>query len=156
MSRIPNIHRSRVHEDTVQKLAVDKLNGMERSLFPTIRELLCFAAILGFAKERRVKLERDLGLEDISYQQFERENADDLVFLIALCEEKNPDVLKKGNETRCGEIFEEYANGGLYVISDALARKGGEYPDEDILEMFRRENFVLDDDESKDISDLEF
>ena len=53
MSR-KNIDRSRVHEDMVQRLAVAKLPGRDRSLFPTIRELLCFAALLGYSEKQRV------------------------------------------------------------------------------------------------------
>ncbi|MYA48225.1 MAG: DNA phosphorothioation-associated protein 4 [Candidatus Dadabacteria bacterium] len=155
-SRAPNINRSRIHEDLVQKLAVQKLNGAQRSLFPTIRELLCFAAILGYSENRRIPLDKDEGVEDISYQQFERGDAEDLVYLIALAEEKDPEILRDGNEGSCAEIFEEYANGGLQVIQEALVRGGGEYPDRDIMEMLKEKGFLEGDSSELDVSEINF
>jgi hypothetical protein len=60
--RAPNIHRSRVHEELVQRLSMQNVPGSERKLFPTIRELLCFAALLGFSEQRRVPLDRSQGV----------------------------------------------------------------------------------------------
>src|SRR5688572_24936434 len=113
VARAPNINRSRVYEDIVQRLAGQNMPGMDRRLFPTIRELLCFAALLGFSEQRRVPLDRSEGVEDISYQQFERGDAEDLIYMIALAEAQDIDILREGEEVRCAEIFEEYANGGL-------------------------------------------
>ncbi len=144
-SRVPNINRSRVHEDMVQKLAVQKLNDAQRAIFPTIRELLCFAAILGFSENRRIPLDKDKGVEDISYQQFERGDSEDLIYLIALAESKDANILRDGNENSCAEIFEEYVNGGLQVIEEALVRGGGEYPDRDIMEMLREKGHLQED-----------
>jgi dnd system-associated protein 4 len=155
-SRAPNINRSRIHEDMVQRLAMQKLPETDRTLFPTIRELLCFAALLGYSEKRRIPLDKDAGVEDVSYQQFERGDAEDLIFLIALAETKDPEVLKDGEESRCAEIFEEYANGGLQIISGALQRGGGEYPDRDILEMLKERAYLGTEDEEPDVSGVTF
>lgn len=152
----PNINRSRIHEDMVQRLAMQKLPGADRTLFPTIRELLCFAALLGYSENRRLPLERDKGVEDISYQQFERGDAEDLIYLIALAETRDPEVLKEGEERRCAEIFEEYANGGLQIIHESMLRGGGEYPDRDILELLKERNYLNVDDEEPDVSGITF
>ncbi len=119
MARAPNINRSRIHEDIVQRLAGQPLPGLDRRLFPTIRELLCFAALLGFSEKRRVPLDRSQGVEDISYQQFERGDAENLIYLIALAEAQDAAILKEGEEDKCAAIFEEYANGGLGIIKEA-------------------------------------
>ena len=155
-SRAPNINRSRVHEEMVQRLAMQKLQGTDRTLFPTIRELLCFAALLGYSENRRLPLDRDKGLEDVSYQQFERGDAEDLIFLIALADSQDPELLKEGQEGRCAEIFEEYANGGLQIIHEAILRGGGEYPDRDILELLRENNYLEIDDKGSDVSEIQF
>lgn len=155
-TRAPNINRSRVYEDMVQQLAMQKLPGTDRTLFPTIRELLCFAALLGYSEKRRLPLDKDKGIEDVSYQQFERGDAEDLIYLIALADSKNPDILKDGEETRCAEIFEEYANGGLQIIHEAMLRGGGEYPDRDILELLKERAFLSTDDEEPDVSGITF
>jgi len=155
-TRAPNINRSRVYEDTVQRLAMIKLPNAERTLFPTIRELLCFAALLGYSEERRVPLDRTDGVEDVSYQQFERGDAEDLIYLIALAETKDPEVLKDGQESRCAEIFEEYANGGLQILHDTLLKSGGEYPDRDILELLLKSGYLNVDDTEPDVSGVSF
>jgi len=155
-TRAPNINRSRVYEDTVQRLAMIKLPNAERALFPTIRELLCFAALLGYSEERRAPLDRTDGVEDVSYQQFERGDTEDLIYLIALAETKDPEVLKNGYESRCAEIFEEYANGGLQILHDTLLKSGGEYPDRDILELLLKSGYLNVDDTEPDVSGVSF
>jgi dnd system-associated protein 4 len=155
-ARAPNINRSRIHEDMVQRLAMIKLPGADRTLFPTIRELLCFAALLGYSEKRRVPLDEEAGVEDVSYQQFERGDAEDLIYLIALAESKDPEILKDGEEGRCAEIFEQYANGGLHIIREALLRTGGEYPDRDLLELLRENGYLDTDDEEPDVSGISF
>lgn len=132
--RAPNINRSVVHETMVQRLCMEKLPYSTRSLFPTIREFLCFAALLGYSEKRRVPLDKDKGVEDVSYQQFERGDVDDLIYLIALSATKDPEILKDGRESECAEIFEEYANGGMEIIKDWILQSGGEYPDRAIIE----------------------
>ena len=119
--RAPNINRSKLHEDLVQRLSMVNIPGSDRKLFPTIRELLCFAALLGFSEQRRVPLDRSAGVEDISYQQFERDSAaEDLLWTIAVAETQDTEVLRDGEEARCATIFEEYANGGFEIITEWL------------------------------------
>ena len=155
--RAPNIYRSRVYEDLVQKLAIQKVPGTERTLFPTLREVLCFAALLGFSEKRRLPLDRSQGVEDISYQQFEREApAIDLVYSLALAETQNVEVLKEDNERECAEIFEEYANGGLAIIRDHVLRSGGEYPDKAIMAMLKERGFLPETQAEPDLSSISF
>ncbi len=155
-NRAPNINRSRLHEDMVQRLAMQKLPGADRTLFPTIRELLCFAAMLGYSEGRRVPLDRTAGTEDVSYQQFERGDAEDLIYLLALAETKDPEILRDGEESRCAEIFEEYVNGGLQILRDAMLQSGGEYPDRDILELLLKTGYLNVEDSEPDVSGISF
>jgi dnd system-associated protein 4 len=155
-TRTSNINRSRMHEDMVQRLSMIKLPGADRTLFPTIRELLCFAALLGYSEGKRVPLDRAAGVEDVSYQQFERGDAEDLIYLLALAETKDPEVLKDGEEGRCAEIFEEYANGGLQVLRDVLLRTGGEYPDRDILEFLLKNGYLNAEESEPDVAGITF
>lgn len=156
VARAPNINRSRIYEDVVQKLAATPLPGSERRLFPTIRELLCFAALLGFSEQRRVPLDRSAGVEDVSYQQFERGDAENLIFLIALAETMDADILREGEEARCAEIFEEYANGGLAIVKDHLLRAGGEYPDRALMAMLRERNYLVPAQAEPDLAAIDF
>ncbi len=156
VARAPNINRSRLYEDIVQKLAAMPLPGSERRLFPTIRELLCFAALLGFSEQRRLPLDRSQGVEDISYQQFERGDAENLIFLIALAETEDPDILREGEEAKCAEIFEEYANGGLAIIKDHLLRAGGEYPDKALMSMLAERKYLVPAQGEPDLAAIDF
>ncbi|WP_192355958.1 DNA phosphorothioation-associated protein 4 [Mesorhizobium mediterraneum] len=141
--RSPNINRSRVYEDIVQRLAAQQLPGTDRRLFPTIRELLCFAAVLGYSESRKVPLDRSQGVEDVSYQQFEaRPDAESLIYLIALADAQDTGVLREDNEEECATIFEEYANGGLGVVKDYLLRDGGEYPDRALMRLLRERGYL--------------
>jgi len=155
-ARAPNINRSRIYEDVVQKLASTALPGSERRLFPTIRELLCFAAVLGFSEQRRVPLDRSQGVEDVSYQQFERGDAENLIFLLALAETEDVDILREGEEAKCAEIFEEYANGGLAIIKDHLLRAGGEYPDRALMSMLRDRGYLVPAQAEPDLAAIDF
>jgi dnd system-associated protein 4 len=141
--RAPNINRSKLHEDLVQQLSMLPVPGSDRKLFPTIRELLCFAALLGFSEQRRIPLDRAAGVDDVSYQQFERDPAaEDLLWTIAVAETKDVEVLREGEEARCAQIFEEYANGGLALIKDFLFRNGGEYPDRALMALLKERRFL--------------
>ncbi|CAH2402994.1 DNA phosphorothioation-associated protein 4 [Mesorhizobium escarrei] len=141
--RSPNINRSRVYEDIVQRLAAQQLPGTDRRLFPTIRELLCFAAVLGYSEGRKVPLDKSQGVEDVSYQQFEaRPDAESLIYLIALADAQDTQVLREDNEEECARIFEEYANGGLGVVKDYLLRDGGEYPDRALMRLLRERGYL--------------
>jgi dnd system-associated protein 4 len=156
IARAPNINRSRVYEDIVQRLAGQNVPGTDRRLFPTIRELLCFAALLGFSEKRKVPLDRSQGVEDVSYQQFERGDAEDLIYMIALADTENIDTLREGEEGTCAEIFEEYANGGLAVIKDFLLREGGEYPDRALMTLLRERGYLTNAQPEPDLGGIKF
>ena len=141
-ARAPNINRSRVYEDIVQRLAAQFLPGTDRRLFPTIRELLCFAAVLGYSEGRKVPLDKSQGTEDVSYQQFERGDAENLIYLVALADKNDVNVLREDNEDECARIFEEYANGGLGIVKDYLLREGGEYPDRAIMRLLNDKGYL--------------
>ena len=155
--RAPNINRSKLHEDIVQRLSMQNVPGSDRKLFPTIRELLCFAALLGFSEKRRVPLDRAAGVEDISYQQFERDPAaEDLLWTIAVAETQVTEVLREGEEARCAEIFEEYANGGLALIKDFLLRNGGEYPDRALMALLKERKYLQPSQAEPDLAAIKF
>ncbi|WP_374576324.1 DNA phosphorothioation-associated protein 4 [Phenylobacterium sp.] len=155
--RAPNINRSRVHEELVQRLSMQNIPGSDRKLFPTIRELLCFAALLGFSEQRRVPLDRSQGVEDISYQQFEREPAaEDLLWTIAVAETGDVEVLREGEEIRCAQIFEEYANGGLGLIKDFMLRNGGEYPDRALMALLKERKYLQPAQAEPDLAAIKF
>ena len=155
--RAPNINRSRVHEELVQRLSMQNVPGSDRKLFPTIRELLCFAALLGFSEKRRIPLDRAAGVEDVSYQQFERDGAaEDLLWTIAVAETEGTEILREGREPECAQIFEEYANGGLGLIKDFLLQNGGEYPDRALMALLKERGYLKDSEPEPDLGAISF
>lgn len=140
----------------VQILAISKLDGADRSLFPSIRELLCFAAMLGYSEKRKLPLDRSEGVEDVSYQQFERGDAEDLIYLLALADSRDPEILRDGEENRCAEIFEEYANGGLTILQDIMLKSGGEHPDKEIMAYLNEKKYLMSDQKEADLTKVTF
>ena len=135
---------------------MQEIPGSPRKLFPTIRELLCFAALLGFSEKRRLPLDRSTGVHDVSYQQFEREDSVNLIWTIAVAETQDVDILREGEEARCAEIFEEYANGGLALIKDFLLRNGDEHPDLALIALLKERKFLQSTSVEPDLTALKF
>ncbi len=121
MAKAVNINRSKAFEDIVQQLCTnEKFPESNATLFPTIRELLSFCALLGYSEGRKVPLDRAAGIEDIAGAQYEHHEAIEIVWSIGVAHTNGTDILKDGNEKECAEIFEEYANGGLAIIAEWL------------------------------------
>jgi dnd system-associated protein 4 len=108
-----NVHRSKVYESTLQVLG-----GQSSQMFSTLRDALGFAAALGYKEGRRWKLDESVGKEDIQPTVYNGNDAIDLIFAIGLAEKKSAEILKPQNEKECIQIFEEYANGGLALITE--------------------------------------
>jgi dnd system-associated protein 4 len=124
MKMISNsVYRSKAYENTLQILG-----GPGSKMFTTLRDALGFAAALGYKEGRRWKLDSKAGREDIQSSVYYDNNAVDLIFAIALAESKSAEILKKSNEKECIEIFEEYANGGLALLTEWM----DQYADVDV------------------------
>jgi dnd system-associated protein 4 len=116
------IRRSKRHENLVRQLAETNHPVAKRPVFPTIRELMCFAAVLGFEKERKQALEE--ATIEIDARPFENhEQTLDLIYLLALADERDAEVLREGNEDKTLISFEQYAEGGFEIISDWMREK---------------------------------
>jgi dnd system-associated protein 4 len=97
-------------------------------MFVTLRDALSFAAALGYREGRRWPLDEKLGREDIQASVYNGNDAIDLIFAISLAEARSAEILKPSNERECIQIFEEYANGGLALITEWIEK----YPDVDL------------------------
>jgi len=110
-----SIRRSDEYEDLVRRLADEAHPDAGKSIFPTMRELMCFAAVLGFQEEQRVPLTGKT--HEIDYRIWQSNDfAIDLLYLIPLAAERNLDLLRPESDDRLVEIFEEFVNGGLAII----------------------------------------
>jgi dnd system-associated protein 4 len=107
------LKRSEKFEDLVRKLAVEEHPLTRKSIFATIRELMCFAAVLGFQNETRKSVQSSTKIVEgdiIANSQ----QALDLIYLLALAETQDSDILQ--NEDEMLQIFEEYAEGGFETL----------------------------------------
>lgn len=114
MSRLRPIRRSKKFESMVQVLRTDK----GTSVFKTIKQLMIFAAMLGFSKQRRNMLKAEDGYEDIGYDTFATDDSHDYIFLLAVAHSGDASILSEDNNEEIVRIFEEYANGGFEIIAD--------------------------------------
>jgi dnd system-associated protein 4 len=111
-----NVRRSKKHEELVRLLAEDVHPDAGRSIFPSMRELMCFAAILGFQEQKRIPITGDT--LDIDYRIWGSSDlALDLLFLIPLASERSLDLARPEADEQLVTIFEEYANGGFDVLN---------------------------------------
>jgi len=116
------IRRSKKYEDLVRHLAEAIHPHASRPIFPTMRELICFAAVLGFERERKRPL--DATMMEIDGRTFENHQQSlDLIYLIALSDAKDAEVLREDNEDHCISIFEQYAEGGFEEIAAWLKER---------------------------------
>lgn len=110
------VRRSKTYENALQALG-----GKEATLFPTLREALTFCAVLGYKERRRLPFD-NAGSEDIAGAQYHLNEAVDMVFALALADQKNSDILRPEKEKDCVQIYEEYANGGLDLVQSWIDR----------------------------------
>lgn len=123
MGKAVSINRSKEFEPFVQKLAGEKAYMHHKSgkkLFPTIRELLTFCALIGFQNNKKIPIDKDKGAIDIQGVIYEDTEALDFIWLIALADTQSIGVLQDGNERDCANIFEAYANAGLAITAAML------------------------------------
>jgi dnd system-associated protein 4 len=136
------IKRTKEFETLVRQLAEINHSDVGRPIFPTMRELMCFAAMLGFEKNRNKLLGQPT--MEIDGRTFENHQQSlDLIYLIALADAKDAEILREENEDKALDIFERYAQGGFEIISGWLAAKPeDENGDEAILTALAKEGYL--------------
>lgn len=138
------IKRSEEFEEIVRQLAETQHPGVKppRSIFPTMRDLMCFAAVLGFEHERRRPLQpRTYEVDGRIFSNSEQ--ALDLLYLIALASSKDANALRDDNEEQIIQSFEEYAQGGFEIIAGWLKEKPEDsYGDQAILAALTKHKFL--------------
>lgn len=138
-----NVRRNSEHDRIVRQLAETQHPGIGRPIFPTIRDLLCFAAVLGFHFARRTPLGTQVTELD-SRTIINHQPTFDTVCLVALAGAKKAEILREDNENDMIAIFEEFANGGFEIISQWLGEKPDDLQGDAALLVGLRKNGFLD------------
>ena len=143
------IRRSKNHSDLIDRF--DQKNPVtQQKVFPFKKATMCYAAILGFKKNKRVPLAEG-NIDTIEWHTFENGDYTDYIYLIALAHSKNVDVLRYdvpnsdtgGFEEDMVTIFEEYANGGLEIMQGWMSKKPGDaFGNDAIIAGLKREGFL--------------
>lgn len=118
---MPSIFRDAKYNELADRLALNALSSTGQRLFDTFMDLMIFAAAIGFSSGKRIPLETK-GLE-IREVTFENNQKDGLIYLLALINTKDGNILRDENSAECWKIFEEYANGGMQILDNYLNSK---------------------------------
>jgi dnd system-associated protein 4 len=115
--------RSATFDEVVERLAETPHPISKRSLFPYYRDLLCFAAVLGFDTNARHDLAENT-VDFVDGRIFSNDDkALDLLYLIGLADSRDINLLREDNEDRLVTIFEQFAEGGLRTLKGWLAER---------------------------------
>lgn len=138
-----NFQRSSRHDLVVGKLATDSHKKSGQPIFQSRRDLMCFAAVLGWESKRR-NVVKEPSIEFVEYRVFERSpQAQELLYLIGLAETRNPDCLRPEAEDALVTLFEEFADGGLEILLEWLNETPSDGPgDRAILEALGKYGYL--------------
>jgi dnd system-associated protein 4 len=123
------VKRDRKNEPLIEKLCTDK-DGT-KPVFTFIKDLMVFASMVGYSKNRR----KPLGSDSVSIilETYASDQKDAFIYLLALMTEKNGACLKDENLANSIKIFEEYCNAGLEEIQLWLHENPGDHAGIDTL-----------------------
>ena len=110
------VRRPKDKEDLVQRLTEGK-----EAVFTTYRDLLIFAAALGYYHGRKTEIKASS--EPIPWQYFMNTPGEQLVDMLTAASVSDPSALGSSSEyfNERLALFEVYAAGGLEIISEELA-----------------------------------
>lgn len=152
-----NIRRDAALDLTLRRLGENQHSVAKRSIFPTLRDALCFAALLGYERDARVPL--GASTVDLDGRLFANHSPTlDTMYLLGLATKRDMAILLEENEEELVTIFEEYACGGLRVIDTWFTENPVDQDgDNAIIDALRRHGYVSPpDDVGTSIVDVEF
>lgn len=147
----------KAHDNLVRRLAETPHPINKKSIFPTMRELISFAAMLGFERENFQPLKGET--YEIDWRIWQNNQlAMDLLFLIPLAHAQSAEILREEAEDELIDVFEGYVNGGLEILQGWMNEKPDDLSgDRAILAALQKYKF-LDAPKTADdvLADLEF
>lgn len=89
-----------------------------KKFFSTIKELMVFAALVGYEYGEKSVIDTKKESISILLETYATTDHDAYIYLLALTECKSLDTLKNENIKQAISIFENYCNGGLKIINN--------------------------------------
>ena len=114
-----NVCRNREYEHVVELLCTRKTASSGRPLFEFNKDLMVFAAMVGFTHNKKKSISKDA--IQIVLGTYASDEKDGYIYLLALLESKDITILKDERLDDCIKIFESYCNGGLSIIDTWLS-----------------------------------
>lgn len=111
--RTVGVKRDRKYEELISRL-----NSGDRSIFQYIKDIMVFAAMVGYSEGAREPISGDT--IDIILETYSSDEKDGFIYLLALIETQDGACLKDSNLHSSVRIFEEYCNAGLAIINNWL------------------------------------
>lgn len=137
------IRRPEKYEPLMKRLVKDG------GVFDTYKDLMVFAACIGFHEGERLSFEKTS--EPVSLKIFQKDYDQTIINSIALSEEKDLTILGLKREQEKIKIFEEYLCKGLDSLDGYLRNQTS---DEDALVQLLNEQYEEEDDLLGDITNL--
>lgn len=139
MMKSYRVRRPKQHDELLN-LMRDK----ELGIFSTLKSALVFSAAVGFKEAKRIPFS-DQG-EPIAFSLFNEHHDRPFVFCLALTEHNDVTYLREEKFLEAISVFEEYASGGLEILSGILDKA---HMKESIEAYLMAEDFGLIDDITK-------
>ena len=150
------IWRDKQYTQLAERLVEKETRYCGQKIFPSYRELLVFAAMVGFHHDKK-SMVNEKGF-DIPQRIFESNESDAYIYLCALQDQKSGEIFREKNDNECWKIFESYANSGLEIINNWLLDSPGDIDGVDTIlnEMKKVAAEMIHSIESVDPHDIKF
>lgn len=121
-----SVRRNARFEVLEERLCSTKGAKNDARVFSTVKELMVFAALIGYQLDDYQPLESKVNSTPILLDTYATTGHDAYIYLLALAKEPSLDILKDENLRDAIGIFEGYCNSGLKHIDDWVMSNVGE------------------------------
>lgn len=105
---------------------VEAFCNSEHAIFSHIRDLMVFAAMIGYSRDQFAAIEPGADTIPITMHVYSNNRTDTYIYLLSLLKAKDASILKNNSLTDAIKIFEGYCNGGLQLMQDWLDDNHGD------------------------------
>ena len=143
------VNHDRKYMKLIQQLTSKQ--GDKGHIFRANREVISYAALLGYREGNRERLPTKAKKEHTPWYDFESGHSTDYIFMVALAAAKDISILNQNsdesqapkNQKDMVALFEEYANRGLEILQNWM-NKHPESPTQAIIEGLKEAGYLPD------------
>lgn len=105
---------------------VESFCNSEHAVFTHIRDLMVFAATIGYCHDQYSAIQPGADTISITMHVYSNNRTDNYIYLLSLLKAGDTSILKNNSLPDAIKIFEGYCNGGLQLIQDWLDDNHGD------------------------------